>query len=157
MGRWSLLGNDDLTSAEPQTDLEFFARQLLKRWGVIFRDLLSREHLAPPWRDLLRIYRYLEARGEIRGGRFVTGFTGEQFALPETLDALRSLRRQAPSGKTVRISAADPLNLQGILLPGERLLPHPESFLYYRDGLPVDDPGSIYFNGLPRSRVSEQA
>ena len=117
MGRWSLLNNDDSGSHNPQRDpemdLEFFAQQLLKRWGVVFRDLLARENLAPSWRDLLRIYRCMESRGEIRGGRFVTGFTGEQFSLPEALDALRSLRHQAPNGQTIRISAADPLNLQG--------------------------------------------
>ena len=157
VGRWSLLGNGDVRSQEAPADLEFLARQLLKRWGVVFRDLLAREHLAPPWRDLLRVYRSLEARGEIRGGRFVAGFTGEQFALPEALDALRGLKRQVPSGKTVRVSAADPLNLLGILLPGERLRPHPESFLYYRDGFLVDDPGGACFSNPTESQATKRA
>jgi ATP-dependent Lhr-like helicase len=103
-------------------DAEAFARQLLLRWGVVFRDLMARETLAPRWRDLLVALRRLEARGEIRGGRFVSGFVGEQFAMPEAVDLLRAVRRSAPAGDEM-ISAADPLNLSGILAPGVRIHP----------------------------------
>jgi ATP-dependent Lhr-like helicase len=88
----------------------------------VFRDLTARESLSPPWRDLLVALRRLEARGEVRGGRFVSGFVGEQFATPEAVDLLRVVRRSAPSGEEV-ISTADPLNLSGILLPGARIHP----------------------------------
>ena len=101
------------------------ARQLLARWGVVFRDLLARESVLPPWREVLSVLRRLEATGEIRGGRFVDGFLGEQFALPDALDTLRVLRRAAAdetqSREPLRVSAADPLNLVGIVTPGERV------------------------------------
>jgi ATP-dependent helicase Lhr and Lhr-like helicase len=115
-GRWALL---DRTDAE-STDVEFFAKLLLDRWGVVFRDLLQREPLAPAWRDLLVTYRRMEARGEIRGGRFVTGFVGEQFARPEAVDLLRSVRRSTNMGEEVDVALADPLNLTGIVIPGPR-------------------------------------
>ena len=99
------------------------ARQLLRRYGVVFRELLARENHTPLWRTLLPIYRRLEARGEIRGGRFVGGFIGEQFALPEAVDGLRAVRRQPKEPETVIIAAADPLNLLGILTPGPRMSP----------------------------------
>src|SRR5213594_1639241 len=120
-GRWALL---DLPHTAPSSDerADTFARQLLLRWGVIFRDLLARETLAPAWRDLLMALRRMEARGEIRGGRFVSGFLGEQFARPEAVDLLRSIRR-TPSDMTLKIAAADPLNLAGIVLPGARISP----------------------------------
>ncbi|MGE3453939.1 MAG: DEAD/DEAH box helicase, partial [Kofleriaceae bacterium] len=115
-GRWSLL-----PAANPSdVDVEASARQLLLRYGVVFRDLLARESSLPPWRDLLVALRRLEARGEIRGGRFVSGFVGEQFALPEALDELRAARNPAPSPDAVRVPATDPLNLVGILTPGPR-------------------------------------
>jgi ATP-dependent Lhr-like helicase len=99
-----------------------FADQLLLRWGVIFRDLLARETLAPPWRDLLPVLRRKEAQGEIRGGRFVSGFTGEQFARPEALELLRAVRRSEPSAEeNPEIPNSDPLNLAGIILPGPRV------------------------------------
>ena len=104
--------------------MESFARQLLARWGVVFRDLIAREALAPPWRELLRALRTLEARGEIRGGRFVDGFLGEQFARPEAVDVLRGVRRaqaQVETAGCLRLSAADPLNLVGIVTPGTRV------------------------------------
>ncbi len=91
------------------------------RWGVVFRDLLARETLAPAWRDLLQVLRRMEARGEIRGGRFVAGFVGEQFARPEAIDLLRGLRRSEDHAESVAVPAADPLNLAGILLPGPRV------------------------------------
>jgi ATP-dependent Lhr-like helicase len=116
-GRWALLS----TGAENAPSAEAFARLLLRRWGVVFRDLLARETLAPPWRDLLVALRRLEARGEIRGGRFVAGFAGEQFALPEAIQLLRAVRRDPKRGEQIRISTADPLNLAGIILPGPRV------------------------------------
>lgn len=114
-GRWALLDR-----AESATELEFFAHQLLTRWGVVFRDLLARETLSPPWRELLQVYRRMEAKGEIRGGRFVAGFLGEQFSRPEALDLLRHIRRSEKSSADVEISPADPLNLTGSILPGAR-------------------------------------
>jgi ATP-dependent Lhr-like helicase len=101
---------------------EAFARQLLSRWGVVFRDLLAREVLAPAWRDILIVLRRMEARGEIRGGRFVSGFLGEQFARPEAIDLLRAVRRN-PEETPLRIAASDPLNLAGIIMPGTRVSP----------------------------------
>ena len=98
-----------------------FAAQLLNRWGVVFRDLLARETLAPPWRELLWALRRMEARGEIRGGRFVAGFVGEQFARPDAVELLRVVRRDGPSTRPLRVAAADPLNLTGIVLPGPRV------------------------------------
>jgi ATP-dependent helicase Lhr and Lhr-like helicase len=92
------------------------------RWGVLFRDLLARESVSPPWRDLLPVLRRMEAQGEIRGGRFVQGFTGEQFARPEAIDLLRAVRRAQNDGdEAVEVSPADPLNLVGIILPGARV------------------------------------
>ena len=91
----------------------------------------------PPWRDLLRVYRKLEARGEIRGGRFVAGFSGEQFALPEAVGLLRSIRRKPATGMLVSVSAADPLNLVGIITPGSRVLPVAANRVLYSAGLPV--------------------
>jgi ATP-dependent helicase Lhr and Lhr-like helicase len=111
---------------------------LLRRWGVVFKALLVREGMPAPWWDLVRVYRRLEARGEIRGGRFVAGFSGEQFALPEAVEALRRVRRVEAVEEVVTISAADPLNLIGIVLPGERVRPHPETILTFRNGLPCD-------------------
>jgi ATP-dependent helicase Lhr and Lhr-like helicase len=120
-GRWALVRHrDSPVTTEERT--EKFARQLLTRWGVVLRDLLIRETLAPPWRDLLPVFRRMEARGEIRGGRFVSGFTGEQFARPEALDLLRSMRKEsAPPAVDVPVSNADPLNLSGIIMPGPRV------------------------------------
>ena len=129
-GRWALLrapaldGADAGASGEVGAGAEAFARQLLLRWGVVFRDLIAREALAPPWRDLLRALRTLEARGEVRGGRFVDGFLGEQFARPEAVDALREVRRSRERSATnghLRLPAADPLNLLGIVVPGPRV------------------------------------
>jgi ATP-dependent Lhr-like helicase len=116
-GRWALLPKK---SEDRSQETEFFAQQLLTRWGVVFRDILARETMTPPWRDLLQVYRRMEARGEIRGGRFVAGFLGEQFARPEALDLLRHVRRSEHSGESIDVSPADPLNLTGIILPGER-------------------------------------
>jgi len=117
-GRWALLVFPD----PPANRNTAFARQLLDRWGVVFRDLLARESLVPPWRDLLLELRRMEAKGEIRGGRFVNGFPGEQFARPEAVDLLRALRRKS-EGNALRIAASDPLNLAGIVVPGPRISP----------------------------------
>jgi ATP-dependent Lhr-like helicase len=119
-GRWALLQHGAGVFT-PQERLERFARQLLQRWGVLLRDLLVRETLAPPWRELLTVLRRMEARGEIRGGRFVTGFTGEQYARPEALELLRTIRRDADKHAVVAVSNADPLSLSGIILPGPRV------------------------------------
>ena len=130
-GRWALLNRDAVA-----TEIDFFATQLLDRWGVVFRDVLSRETLAPAWRDLLQVYRRMEARGEIRGGRFVSGFVGEQFARPEALDLLRHLRRSAKTGEQLEIAPADPLNLSGIVLPGPRTGALTQVPLRLLDGVP---------------------
>jgi ATP-dependent Lhr-like helicase len=113
---------------------------LLRRYGVVFRDLLVRESLNSGWRDLLVQYRRMELRGEIRGGRFLEGFTGEQFALPEALESLRALRRsgtEASSSQDIKVSAADPLNLAGIILPGPRVPAVPTNYLVFRNGVLV--------------------
>jgi len=130
-GRWALLNRQAAAA-----DIAFFASQLLDRWGVVFRDVLARETLAPAWRDLLQVYRRMEARGEIRGGRFVSGFVGEQFARPEALDLLRHLRRSGKSGEQLEIAPADPLNLTGILLPGPRTGALTQVPLRLLDGVP---------------------
>jgi ATP-dependent Lhr-like helicase len=136
-GRWSLARRPPAGQSETDA-VEHVARTLLGRYGVVFWRLLEREaSWLPPWRDLLRVYRRLESRGELRGGRFVAGFTGEQFALPEAVGMLREVRRKQPSGSCVSISGADPLNLVGILTPGPRLPALTGNRLLYRDGLPV--------------------
>ncbi|MEE8580737.1 MAG: DEAD/DEAH box helicase [Myxococcota bacterium] len=135
-GRWALL---PAVSADMDSDelAEALAEQLLARWGVVFRDLLARESIALPWRDLLWAFRRMEARGTIRGGRFVSGFVGEQYALPGAVDALRRVRRLERKSEIVRLSAADPLNLVGILTPGSRIPALRTGEVIYRDGLPV--------------------
>jgi ATP-dependent helicase Lhr and Lhr-like helicase len=125
-GRWALLRPEKVSGAAvpfSQTTLEAVARQLLLRWGVVFRDLLARESITPPWRDLLVTLRRMEAQGEIRGGRFVSGFVGEQFARPEAVELLRETRRTHSAGEVPNVSAADPLNLGGIVTPGPRVSP----------------------------------
>jgi ATP-dependent Lhr-like helicase len=140
-GRWALThharpGHRDL-QASPEA-VEHVARRLLLRYGVVFWRLLEREaYWLPPWRELLRVYRRLEARGEIRGGRFVAGFSGEQFALPDAVGALREIRRKPVDDAWVSVSGADPLNLAGILTPGPKLAALTGNRLLYRNGLPV--------------------
>ncbi|HEV8589874.1 MAG TPA: DEAD/DEAH box helicase [Pyrinomonadaceae bacterium] len=151
-GRWVCLGThasgvsqDSQLRAEStlqhaggvRTEIEAVALKLLQRYGVVFRKLLDRESISIPWRDLLRVYRRLEARGEIRGGRFVGGFSGEQFASADAVHLLRSIRRTAAEGAMVSISASDPLNMLGILVPGPRLSPAASNRLLYRDGVPI--------------------
>ncbi len=133
-GRWSLL--QPLERFEPTELDEKRAWLLLQRYGIVFRDLVVREPISPPWRDLLFVYRQLEARGEIRGGRFLSGFAGEQFALPEAVDLARSTRRLEKTGEVVDISAADPLNLTGIVTPGPRVPAVMGQIISYVDGLP---------------------
>jgi ATP-dependent helicase Lhr and Lhr-like helicase len=123
--------------AAARETIEVVALKLLQRYGVVFRKLLDRESIGIPWRDLLRVYRRLEARGEIRGGRFVGGFSGEQFASADAVHLLRSIRRTATDGSLISISAADPLNMLGILVPGQRLSPASSNRLLYRDGVPI--------------------
>jgi ATP-dependent Lhr-like helicase len=113
--------------------LDAHARILLCRYGVLFRELLTRESNAPKWRDLLPILRRLEARGEIRGGRFVTGFSGEQFALPQAVESLRATRNQ-DSQHEIPVAAADPMNLAGIVIPGDRVPAIPGKQVIYRNG-----------------------
>jgi len=136
-GRWSLWRIDASESPAAEKKLEVIARQFLRRYGVVFREVLARESQPPPWRTLLAIYRRWEASGEIRGGRFVDGVVGEQYALPEAVEALRAVRRQEPAGETVLVPAADPLNLAGILTPGSRIPVTSGHLIVYRDGLPV--------------------
>ena len=134
-GRWSLVNPAvDIDRIEA---VEHIAWVLLRRYGVVFRKVLERETSLPPWRELLRVYWRLEARGEIRGGRFVQGFSGEQFALPDAVAEIRSVRKRKPAGDQVVIAAADPLNLVGILLPGDKIPSTINNRILFRDGLPV--------------------
>jgi ATP-dependent Lhr-like helicase len=142
IGRWALLRRQsretDTPASAEEAAAEDMVRLALRRWGVVFREVLSRESLLPPWRVMLHAMRRLEARGEIRGGRFVSGFVGEQFATPEAVDALRSVRRSKDSGATLLVAAADPLNLVGILTPGGRVSPQSNSVIAYRGGVPLE-------------------
>ncbi|HSB95416.1 MAG TPA: hypothetical protein VLC91_03155, partial [Spongiibacteraceae bacterium] len=134
-GRWSLVraGNVDSDAV-----VEHIVRALLRRYGVIFWRILAREaNWLPPWRDMLRVLRRLEARGEIRGGRFVVGVSGEQFALPDALNALREIRRQEHNEQLIGISGVDPLNLVGILTPGTKVAALTGNRVLYRDGVPI--------------------
>ncbi len=139
-GRWAVTRQvaDAIDAQAKAAAVEHVARTLLRRYGVVFWRLLAREaEWLPPWRDLLRVYRRLEARGEIRGGRFVAGFAGEQYALPEAVGLLRETRRQQPSGEWISLSGVDPLNLVGILTPGQRLPALRRNRIVYRDGIPI--------------------
>jgi ATP-dependent Lhr-like helicase len=136
-GRWALTKRRAATEHDSESTEEI-ACTLLRRYGVVFWKLLERESsLLPPWRDLLRVYRRLEARGEIRGGRFVATFSGEQYALPEAVAALRDIRRTRADGALITVSGADPLNLAGILTPGPKLSGLTNNRLLYRDGVPI--------------------
>jgi ATP-dependent Lhr-like helicase len=140
-GRWALLGGqaDRRTGGQVDSNGQGAnrARALLARYGVVFKRLLAREDGAPSWRDLLMIYRRLEARGEIRGGRFVSGMSGEQFALPEAISQLRTVRRTERAGSLISLSGADPLNLVGIITPGDRIPALTSNRILYQDGVPV--------------------
>jgi ATP-dependent Lhr-like helicase len=153
-GRWSLLreaesltvnrhssiGTNSALNTQHSVLSEKVARQLLRRYGLVFRDLLAREGLVASWRDLLVQYRRMELQGEVRGGRFVGGFTGEQFALPEAVEALRAARKRgemSPASHEITLSASDPLNLSGVILPGPRVPAVPSNFVVFRDGAVV--------------------
>jgi ATP-dependent Lhr-like helicase len=134
-GRWALL-HDASGVPEPER-VELVARTLLLRYGVVFKRMVVREPAAPSWRELTQVYRRLEARGEIRGGRFVSGMSGEQFALPEAVSQLRAIRRREARGSLVALGASDPLNFTGIITPGERIPAVGRNRILYRDGVPV--------------------
>jgi ATP-dependent Lhr-like helicase len=166
-GRWSLLRIPEEISAPTDANareaaVELFARTLLRRYGVVFRRLLERESFKVSWYELGRVYRRLEARGEIRGGYFVSGVSGEQFALSEAINTLRSLRKTTPKGELITISGADPLNLLGILAPGSRLATIAANRMLFRDGLPVAtlESGQVNFleaNGHEASAAVQRA
>jgi ATP-dependent Lhr-like helicase len=134
-GRWSLI-----PSVEPVDDREALAEavadQLLQRWGVVFRDLAVHEGMPLPWRDLQRALRRFEDRGLVRGGRFVAGFSGEQYALPAAVDGLSDIRRRPCSGERVTVNACDPLNLTGVIIRGPRTPAVRTNTVTYVDGLP---------------------
>jgi ATP-dependent Lhr-like helicase len=140
-GRWSLAKRKRANGAPRNGEaerVEQIALTLLHRYGVVFMRMLEREaSWLPKWRELLRVYRKLEARGDIRGGRFVSGFSGEQFALPEAVAPLRAIRRRPADDNFVSVSGADPLNLAGILTPGPKLAALAGNRVLYRDGIPI--------------------
>ncbi len=139
-GRWSLLPPPE-ANADADELAEAVAQQLAARWGVVFRDVVVRESLAVPWRDVMWAFRRLEARGTMRGGRFVAGFSGEQYAHPDALDVLKAVRKQRDTGEMVSLSAADPLNLTGVVLPGPRVPAIGAKIVTYLDGaVPDADP-----------------
>jgi ATP-dependent Lhr-like helicase len=151
VGRWARLKRSPATTEDHADErVEAFARKLVGRWGVVMREILARETLAPPWRALVGCLRRFEARGELRGGRFVSGLIGEQFASPEAVEALRATRRLDDSGDAVLVSAADPLNLIGILAPGARISPQTAQVIAYRRGVAVEV-GEL---GAVRSRLA---
>ena len=149
-GRWALL------NADKSDDVEAIARTLLKRYGVVFRSLLQRESQLPPWRDLVRIYRRLEARGEIRGGRFVAGFGGEQFAAADAVGRLRAVRKMERVDELIVLSAVDPLNLVGILTPEDRVPAMYRNRVLYRDGLPIAAVEGGQLRRLAESEMSDE-
>jgi ATP-dependent Lhr-like helicase len=146
-GRWSLVPSSvhALSTASDRTAAAIarenavtaLAWTLLARYGVVFRRVLARETAGVPWREIVRVYRTLEARGEIRGGRFVSGMSGEQFALADAVDRLREVRRSTPDDALVTIAAADPLNLTGIITPGDRVRTASGNRIVYRNGVPL--------------------
>jgi len=141
-GRWSLLP-PAAAGCDPDELAEAVAEQLAVRWGVVFRDLLARENIAVPWREVLWAFRRLEARVLILGGRFVNGFSGEQYAHPDAVEVLRQVRKQPRAGETIRLPAVDPLNLVGVILPGTRVPAVLTNTVTYVDGaVPLDPPGA---------------
>jgi ATP-dependent Lhr-like helicase len=135
-GRWAVLHAEQ--AVERPRAVEAACWMLLRRYGIVFRDVLAREANLPPWRELLMGFRRLEDRGEIRGGRFVDGFLGEQFALPVAVESVRAMRNSPLTGEAITVSAADPLNLVGILVPGERVAAISGRSVTYRDGVAQD-------------------
>ena len=157
-GRWALVRRSPPGSANRGDEaVELIVRTLLRRWGVIFWKLLGREaDWLPPWRDMLMCCRRLEARGEIRGGRFVAGFSGEQYATPEAIGLLRDVRRKPRAHQYVSLSAADPLNLIGIITPGARLPSLAGNRLLFRDGLPIATYAAEEVHYIENLREKEQ-
>jgi ATP-dependent Lhr-like helicase len=135
-GRWSLLFSGE--TGDHSRALEATCRMLLGRYGIVFRELLTREPILPKWRELLITFRRLEDRGEVRGGRFVSGFLGEQFALGMAVESLRAMRNRPPTGELITLSAADPLNLVGIVVPGERIPVNSARVVAFRDGVAAE-------------------
>ena len=135
-GRWSLLYGAE--NSDRSKVAEATCWMLLRRYGVVFREVLARESNLLKWRELLIAFRRLEDRGEVRGGRFVSGFLGEQFALPEAVESLRAMRNLPANGEIVTISAADPLNLVGFIVPGERVAAISGRFVSFRDGVAIE-------------------
>ena len=150
-GRWALLfphQTDEPGDKHPA--IESICWMLLNRYGVLFRELLTRESILPRWRELLITLRRLEDRAEIRGGRFVSGLLGEQFALPIAVESLRAMRSEPATGQVVTVSAADPLNLAGIVVPGEKIPAISGRFVVFRDGVAVEaSPSNVRASGLP--------
>ncbi len=142
-GRWSVLPAISDEGASTEELAEFWAEQLLFRYGVVFRDLTQRESFGVPWRELLRALRRMEARGTARGGRFVAGVYGEQYARPEAVESLRKVRRSEKKGELVRVSAVDPLNLAGIVTPGPRVPARHTEAIIYRDGVPLSEDQAV--------------
>jgi ATP-dependent Lhr-like helicase len=156
-GRWSLLRAHVRSEERDHHHAEHIARVLLRRYGVVFRKLLERESGLPPWRELLYAYRRMEARGELRGGRFVQGFAGEQYALPEAVSTLRTIRNKPKRGDLIAISAADPLNLTGAITPERRAMLQQTHRLLYRDGIPVAFGANAEITLFDRIDVNEAA
>jgi len=153
-GRWSLLYSD--APVDRASALDATCWMLLRRYGVVFREVLTRETILPRWREMLIALRRLEDRGEVRGGRFVSGFLGEQFALPIALESLRAMRGVQPDGETITLSSADPLNFVGILVPGERVSTTSGKFVAFRDGVSLSEGeqvGVIPITAAVRSRA----
>jgi ATP-dependent helicase Lhr and Lhr-like helicase len=149
-GRWSMLYA--VQTGDPSRAVEATCWMLLRRYGVVFRELLARESILPKWRELSIAFRRLEDRGQVRGGRFVSGFLGEQFALPMAVESVRAQRNLPPSGQSVTVSAADPLNLVGIIVPGERVAANSGSLVSFRDGVfsPVAEREGVLAMGVAR-------
>ena len=149
-GRWSLLYSGE--GHERSHALEATCWMLLRRYGIVFRELLTRETILPKWRELLITLRRLEDRGEVRGGRFVSNFLGEQFALPVAVESLRAMRNQQLCGEVITVSAADPLNLVGIIVPGERVAANSGKVVAFRDGLAVPPSDLMNIIAMPVAR-----
>ncbi len=149
-GRWSLLFSGE--AHDRSRALEATCWMLLRRYGIVFRELLTRETNLPKWRELLITLRRLEDRGEVRGGRFVSGFLGEQFALSMAVDSLRTQRNQPLSGELITLSAADPLNLVGIIVPGERVAANSGKLVAFRDGVAVESAEHATIIRMPLAR-----
>jgi ATP-dependent Lhr-like helicase len=155
-GRWSAIAFDASPGARDRS-VEMQAWTFLRRYGVVFRRVLARETNAAPWRELARVYRRLEARGEIRGGRFVSGMSGEQFALPDAVERLREVRRSAPTSGVLVVGAVDPLNLTGIVTSGGRVRAVASSRVAYRNGVPLAAMEGDYLRPLAEFDVESRA